>query len=58
MAKLEHISHMLSRHNMKRSFYKWIEGAVKISNMDAALQKLHRVELRGRKRVGLFKYRD
>jgi hypothetical protein len=47
---------MLSRHNMKRAFYKWIEGAVRINNMDAALEKLYRVELRGRKRVALYKY--
>jgi hypothetical protein len=41
---------------MKRAFYKWIEGAVRINNMDAALEKLYRVELRGRKRVALYKY--
>jgi hypothetical protein len=56
IAKLDHISCMLSRHNMKRAFYKWIEGAVRINNMDAALEKLYRVELRGRKRVALYKY--
>ena len=38
IAKLDHISCMLSRHNMKRAFYKWIEGAVRINNMDAALE--------------------
>ena len=38
--KLDHILNMLDRRDLKRCYYKWIEGAVKINNLDTALAKL------------------
>ena len=36
----------------------WIEGAVKINNLDTALMKLQKIETKGRKRMALFKFRS
>lgn len=55
--KLDHILNMLDRRDLKRCFYKWIEGAVKINNLDTALDKLQKIETKGRKRMALFKFR-
>ena len=57
-SKLDHILNMLDRRDLKRCFYKWIEGAVKINNLDTALMKLQKIETKGRKRMALFKFRS
>lgn len=55
--KLERVRNMFNRKSLRNYYDKWVSGAVKIQNLDQAMEKFKKIENKHRLRFWLYKFR-
>ena len=57
ISKLERVRNMFNRKSLRNYYDKWVSGALKIQNLDQAMEKFKKIENKHRLRFWLNKFR-